>query len=145
MTQQELIGKVRSSMYAQCQKRGYAAPVVVLMDIDVLKRHKYEEWRNGRIPYLEAVCSVNLHKLSFIMRQIRVYAAEQNWKPSFCYYKQWGVKRKAGQGHTPVIPLRFSKSGNVDIEKQYATHYVDQRRIAELAAMKSEDAGTAQK
>ena len=50
------------------------------------------------------------------------------------YYKQWGVKKKNGQGHKPVIPLRFSKSGNSEIEKWYATHFVDTKRIAALKA-----------
>lgn len=63
--------------------------------------------------YLERVCTVNLRKLSFIMHQIRVYAQKTGLKPSFCYYKQWGVKKKNEQGHKPVIPLRFSKSGNL--------------------------------
>ena len=132
MKESEWIGKIYSSMKQQCKKRGYVAPVDVLMDIGVLPRQKYEDWRNGRVDYLERVCTVNLHKLSFIMSQIRAYAREQGLKPSFCYYKQWGVKKKNGQGHKPVVPLRFSKSGNAEIEKNYATHYVDSRRIAEI-------------
>ena len=88
----------------------------------------------GRIDYLERVCTVNLRKLSFIMHQMRVYAQKTGLKPSFCYYKQWGVKKKNGQGHKPVIPLRFSKSGNLEIEKWYATHFVDTKRIALLKA-----------
>ena len=55
-------------------------------------------------------------------------------KPSFCYYKQWGVKKETGQGHKPILPLRFSKSGNPDIEKSYATHFVDLKRTAQLKA-----------
>lgn len=43
-----------------------------------------------------------------------------------------GVKKKNGQGHKPVISLRFSKSGNSDIEKQYATHFVDTEKIKQL-------------
>ena len=132
MKESEWIGKIYSSMKQQCKKRGYAAPVDVLMDIGVLPKQKYEDWRNGRVDYLERVCTVNLHKLSFIMSQIRAYARKQGLKPSFCYYKQWGVKKKNGQGHKPVVPLRFSKSGNAEIEKNYATHYVDSRRIAEI-------------
>ena len=83
-------------MYHQCQNRGYAAPVdVLLMDIGVLPKQKYEDWRFGRVPYLEGVCTVNLHKLSFIMRQMRVYAGEIRPETDlFCYYKQWGVKEK---------------------------------------------------
>ena len=134
MDDKELIGKVHSSVYHQCQRRGYAAPVDVLMEVGFLPKQKYEDWRSGRVDYLERVCTVNLRKLSFIMHQIRVYAQKTGLKPSFCYYKQWGVKKKNGQGHKPVIPLRFSKSGDSEIERWYATHFVDSERIAALKA-----------
>ena len=137
MNDKELIGKVHSSVYHQCQARGYATPVDVLMDVGVLSKQNYENWRFGRVPYLEKVCTVNLKKLSFIMHQIRVYAGKSGLKPSFCYYKQWGVKKKSGQGHKPVIPLRFSKSGDEGIERWYATHYVDSERITQLKAAKN--------
>ena len=134
MNDKELISAVHSSMYHQCQSRGYAAPVDVLMDIGVLPKKKFEEWRYGKVRYLESVCTVNLRKLSFIMSQMRSYAKKAEQKPSFCYYKQWGVTKKNGQGHKPVLPLRFSKSGNPDIEKSYATHFVDLKRTAQLKA-----------
>ena len=50
-------------MYRQCKSRGFAASADVLMDIGVLDKKKYDDWRQGRVPYLEAVCMVNLHKL----------------------------------------------------------------------------------
>jgi len=70
------------------------------------------------------------------MKQIRSYAKKAGLKPSFCYYKRWGVKKK--QGHKPVIPLRFSKSGNPEIERAYATHYVDLDRVEQLKKEKLE-------
>ena len=91
-----------------------------------------EIWRFGKIRYLEQVCTCNLRQLSFIMKLIRVYAGKSNLKPSFCYYKRWGVKKK--NGHKTTIPLQFSKSGNPDIERAYATHYVDAARVAQLKA-----------
>lgn len=129
MNDGELIGKVHSAMYHQCQNRGYAAPVDVLMDIGVLPKQKYEDWRFGCVPYLEAVCTVNLRKLSFIMHQMRVYAKKSGLQPSFCYYKRRGMKKRIGQRHKPVVPLRFSKSGDPDIERWYGTHFVDFRGI----------------
>ena len=132
MTDQVMISRVQDSMYRQCKKRGYAAPVDVLMDIGVLQKSKYEDWRVGRATFLESVCTVNLKKLSFIMRQIRVYAQKNQLKPSETYYKQWGTKKKNGQGHKSVKRLQFSKSGKAEIEKAYATHYLDEKRIAEL-------------
>lgn len=134
MNDGEWIGKIHSSMDRQCKARGYAAPVDVLMDAGVLSKQKYEEWRLGRVPFLESVCMVNLHRLTFILHEMRVYARKNGLKPSFCYYKQWAVKKKNGQGHKPVIPLRFTKSGNPEVEKSYATHFVDPKRIAELKA-----------
>ena len=107
MDERELIGKVHSAVYCQCQQRGYAAPADVLVDIGVLPKQKYEDWRFGKVQYLEQVCTCNLKKLSFIMKQIRSYAKKAGLKPSFCYYKRWGVKKK--QGHKPVIPLRDSR------------------------------------
>ena len=126
-------------MYCQCRDRGFATPVDVLMDIGVLQKDKYEDWRFGRISYLERVCTINLHKLSTVRHQMRVYAQKAGLKPSFCYYKQWGTKKKDGQGRKPVIPLRFSKSGNPDVERWYATHFVDSKRIAELKAAKQKN------
>lgn len=41
-----------------------------------------------------------------------------------------GAQKENGQGHKQVYPLRFSKSGKVEIEKAYATHYVASARIA---------------
>ena len=87
-------------------------------------------WRFWKIPYLEQVCTCNLRQLSVIMKQIRSFSEKAGLKPSFCYYKRWGVKKK--QGHKPVLPLRFSKSGKPEIEKAYATHYVDRKRVEEL-------------
>ena len=117
MNNAELMKKLNASMYLQIQRRGYATPVDVLMDTGILSKQKYEDWRFGKVDYLERVCSANLKKLSLVLHQMRVYAQKANLKPSFCYYKRWGVKKKGGQGKKPVIPLRFSKSENPEIEK----------------------------
>ncbi len=138
VTEQELAGKIHSAIYHQCQKRGYAAPADVLVDIGVLPKQKYEDWRFGRVAYLEQVCTCNLKRLSFIMKQIRIYAEKSNLKPSFCYYKRWGVKKK--HGHKTTIPLRFSKSGSLEIERAYATHYVDCQRVAQIKAERKKEA-----
>ena len=108
----DMESKVHNAMNQQCQNRGFAAPVDVLMDIGVLDKGKYNDWRTGRVPYLEAVCSSNLHKLSSMMKEIRSYAVKNGLKPSVSSYKYKGK------------PLRFSKTGNPKIEEAYATHYV---------------------
>ena len=135
----DLIGKVHASVYHQCQARGYATAVDVLMDIGVLTKQKYKDWLFGRVSYLETVCSVNLSKLSFILHQISVYAKKTGLNPSVCYYKRWGMKKKGGQGAKPVLPLRFSKTGDPAVEKSYATHYVDSKRIAAMKLKSIQD------
>ena len=79
MNDKELIGAVHSSVYHQCQKRGYATVVDVLMDIGVLSKENYENWRFGRIPYLERVCTINLRKLSVVLSQIKNYADKSGY------------------------------------------------------------------
>jgi len=133
VNESELIEKVHSSVGQQCQKRGYAAPVDVLMETGVLPKQKYEQWRYGKVPYLEDACTCNLRQLSFIMKQMRACAEKAGYKPSFCYYKRWGMKKQSGQG---AVPLRFSKSGKPEIERAYATHFVDLARTEELKAQK---------
>ena len=60
----------------------------------------------------------------------------QEWKPSWCCYKQWVYKKEFGHKR-PMVPLCFSKSGDPVMEKRYSTHYVDRKRIAELKAQKA--------
>lgn len=119
MNNNEIIGKIHNSMYQQIQKSGIAMPVHVLMDLNILSKEDYERWRFGKVDYLERVCKVNLSKLSFVMGEIRSYAAKNNLKASWTFYKQWGQKQLPH-----AKKLRFSKSGNEEIEKAYATHYV---------------------
>jgi len=125
MNNGEMIGKVHSSMYNNIKKKGYVAPVDVLMDLEVHSKADHEGWRFGKVPYLEKVCKVNLKKLSDIMHEMRVYAQKNSLNPSFTYYHQWGKgdnKRK----------LRFSKTGDENIEQWYATHFVDVKQAEQL-------------
>ncbi len=122
MNQAELINKVNSSMYHQVKTTGYATAVQTLMDLGILSDEDYERWRNGQVQYLEKVCKINLKKLAGVLEEMKRYAAKNNLKPSFTFYKQWGKKNKS------TVQLRFSKTGNEYIEKLYATHYKQRAR-----------------
>ena len=127
MNNREIIGKVHNSMYQQIKKSGMATPVQVIIDLGYLSQADYDRWRFGKgVDYLERVCKVNLHKLSFIMKQVRACARKNDLKPSWTFYKQYGRKGKK------PIKLRFSKYGDEGVEKGYATHYVSSMRIAEI-------------
>jgi hypothetical protein len=90
------------------------------MDLGYLSKADYERWLAGGVDYLERLCKVNLSKLSYIMGEVRAYARKNNLKPSFTFYKRRGRKGKL------AIKLRFSKFGDENVERGYATHYVRQ-------------------
>lgn len=119
MDNKNIVGMVHNSMYHQLKNTGFATPIQVLIDLQVLSKEDYEKWRVGKIDYLERVCKVNLSKLSAIMKEIRGYAQKNNLKPSYTYYKQWGQKKS-----NETKKLRFSKTNKEEIEKSYATHYI---------------------
>jgi hypothetical protein len=123
MNNDELRRKVHSAMYNLIKQKGVASPVEVFIEIGVLSKEDCEKWRFGKIDYLERVCKMNLKKLSAVNHEIRVFSQKNGLKPSWTYYKRWGCKGKK-------IGLRFSKSGDEQIERLYATHYVSQRKIA---------------
>ena len=120
MNDAKLIEKVELAVGKLAHGRGYASSVDVLMEIGVLSKSDCEKWRKGSIGCLERACGINLGKLSTINKAIRSCASRRGLAPSFTYYKRWGKG--------PKTLLRFSKSGNPDIERACATHYVDKRR-----------------
>jgi hypothetical protein len=97
-------------------------PVEVLLRMQRITKAQCEDWRFGRIPYLERVCVGNLSKLSVILRLLGYHARTLGLKPSQTVYHKWG----RGGKH---ILLRFSKSGAPALEAAYARHYVATDRL----------------
>jgi hypothetical protein len=98
------------------------APVELLLRLQRITKAQYEDWRFGRIPYLERVCAGNLSKLSVILRILDYHARAIGLKPSQTVYHKWG------RGGKHII-LRFSKSGAPALEAAYARHYVATDRL----------------
>jgi hypothetical protein len=92
------------------------APVEVLIEMGNLTPQHYEDWRRGRVPYLERVFYGSLSKANRILRIIGFHLHDLNMTPRKTVYHQWGKGRKR--------LLRFSKSGIRRIEDAYSTHYV---------------------
>lgn len=103
------------------------APVDVLIRLLRITKQQYEDWRFGRIPYLEQVCLGDLEKLSRLLRVLDHHATARGLTPSSTVYRKWG---KGGKR----ITLRFSKSGNPHLEAAYSRCYVAKRRPAAEAA-----------
>ena len=133
MNDKELHSKVNTASFKLMKTTGVVSPVEVLMELEILSKIDYENWRNGKVQYLERVCKINLRKLSKINHEIRVFAKKNNLKESWTFYKQWGRKNKKGNNGSkaPAIKLRFSKSGDEHVERQYAMHYISVRTLDE--------------
>jgi hypothetical protein len=63
-----------------------------------------EDWRFGRVPYLEMVIHGNLTRLSRLLRILRFHAHDLNLVPSVTAYMRWGKG--------PKQRLRFTKTGD---------------------------------
>ena len=112
---------VKRLVHQNRYEKGYVCAVDILLQLDYLTKKDYEDWRFGRVDYLEMVCKINLGKLTLINKLIRKYSAELDLKSSWTGYNQYGkgINRR----------LRFSKSGDKTIEDRYATHYIDKDGI----------------
>ena len=137
MNDKELKHKTNQVMFDLMKQKGVIAPVDVLMGIGVLSKTDYEHWRRGGVDFLERVCKINLRKLSTINREMRAFANKNDLKASCTYYNHWSsgkVKNKNRNHNNSQKPakLRFSKSGDENIERNYATHYISQQTLDEL-------------
>jgi hypothetical protein len=70
---------------------------------------------SSRVPYLEQVMVAGLPKISAAMRVFRSWTESAGLRPSETVYVSWTRDRRQ---------LRFSKSGNPNIERAYRTHWL---------------------
>lgn len=94
----------------------FVAPVDVLIGMGLLEPAKLEDWRFGRVPYLEKVINCNLRSLSRLLRILRFHAHDLNLVPSTTAYMRWGKG--------PKRRLRFTKTGDSKLEEAYSRHFV---------------------
>jgi hypothetical protein len=92
--------------------KGYVSVIDLMMGLNWLTIEKLNDWKQGRVPYLERVITVNLTKISRTMKAFRAWAVHSKLKPSQTVYKHKNFQ------------LRFSKTGEPNIETAYSTHYV---------------------
>jgi hypothetical protein len=96
------------------------APVEVMVEMGVLERKQLEDWRLGRIPYLERAIKGSLPRLSRLLRVLRFHAHDLNLVPSVTMYPRWGKG--------PKQRLRFTKTGDKKLEEAYSRHFVSPGR-----------------
>jgi hypothetical protein len=92
------------------------APVDVLVAMQLLKVEHLQDWRLGRVPYLERVIHCNVTKLSRLLQILRFHTHDLRLVPSDTVYMRWGKG--------PKQRLRFTKSGDPKLEESYGRHFV---------------------
>lgn len=108
--------KIVKAVASALQSENFVSPIKVFIALGVLEPQAVEEWRKGRVWCLERVIKCNLAKASRILRILRFHAHDLNLKPSMTVYQRKIKGRK--------VPLRFSKSGEKNLEDAYSRHFV---------------------
>lgn len=124
MNNVDLEKKIRQIISELSDEKGYICSIDVLLGLNYLSKTDYEKWRNGQVDYLERVCQTNLGKLTTINKIIRQIASKMNLVPSLTVYNKYGKG--------PKQRLRFSKSGDFNIEKAYSTHFLNKYQIEKI-------------
>ncbi len=68
------------------EKHNYASPLDMFLGMELLNLARIEDWRKGRIPYLERVIPGSLNKITFCMKCFHEWAKEKGLKPSYTAY-----------------------------------------------------------
>lgn len=111
---------VTQAVRAILQKADVVTPIDVFLEMGNLTKSNVEDWRFGRIPFLERVVLGNLSKVGRILRILAFHVHDLDMIPSQHTYRKWGKGRK--------INLRFSKSGDAGVEGAWSRHYHRKRR-----------------
>lgn len=116
LNRKDLIKQMNEASSVVLREKGYIGFVDVLIQMGKLTKDDYEAWRLGKVRCLEEVISVNLAKVNHMLRTLHSNCRNGNLHPSRTAYLSWGKG--------PKRPLRFSKSGDPNIEEAYSTHFL---------------------
>ena len=113
--QSKLEQRVVRAAEAALSDQQFVSAVDVLVGLGWLTPGRVNEWRQGRVEYLEQAVQANLHKISSAMAIFRRWAADRGLTPSETEYVARTPDRRR---------LRFSENDTATIEKAYRTHWV---------------------
>ena len=112
-----LFPKLSRAVEIILEKDKVVRPIDVLIGMELLSRDDLEEWRCGRIPYLEKVIDCNLTRLSRLLRILQFHVHDLNLVPSAAAYIR--------HGSGPKRQLRFTKTGGLVGFMDYDLGYFD--------------------
>ena len=108
--------RVVNAAEAALSDHQYVSAIDVFMGAGFLQPTHAQSWKKGQVDFLERTIQANLKKISLSMSLFRQWALAKGLRPSETRYM------RSGRGGT--VDLRFSKSGDPAIEKNYRTHYI---------------------
>jgi len=111
-----LFPRIERAVATILKTRTVVTPIDVLVGMHLLTPEKVQDWRHGRVAYLERVIDCNLTRLSRALHILRFHVHDLNLLPSTTDYRRHGKGRKQR--------LRFTKTGDPRLEAAYATHFV---------------------
>jgi hypothetical protein len=127
-----IVDRVTQAAERTLAAQGYVSPLDVLVGLRWIDSGTVARWRQGQINCLEAATQTNLPRITEAMKLFRSWAAQRGLFASETQYVARTPRRQA---------LRFSRSGNPQIEAAYRTHWVSPalsaRKRERLAAQAS--------
>jgi hypothetical protein len=106
--------RVAAAAEAAMTREQSVSPVGVLVGIGWLPGGLVDDWRRGRVDYLERVAAVGPDKLAVALEQLRRWAARKGLEPSEVPYVAATRDRR---------PLRFTANGDQAMERAWRTHW----------------------
>jgi len=91
-------------------------PLEVLLALEIVGPDVVETWRKGGLPYLERGVTTGLARVTRVLRLVHAHAHVLGLTPVTGKYLRRGKGSKRR--------LRFSKSGDPESERLYASHFV---------------------
>jgi hypothetical protein len=110
-----LEGRVADAAEATLARNKSVSPVEVLAGIGWLPWSLVDEWRQGRVDYLERVLPVRPDKLATALELVRRWAEREGLVPSEVAYLAATRDRR---------PLRFTAEGEQAVERAWRTHWI---------------------
>lgn len=95
-------------------RRGFVAPVEVLIEIGWLALGRVEDWRRGRVEYLEQVAAVGRDRLDEALRLLEQWVSAAGLRPDEVAYVAGTRDRRV---------LRFTAEADPRLERAYRTHH----------------------
>jgi hypothetical protein len=113
--QRRIDRRVAEAAKAALAERQNVSVIDVLVGLGWLHPSNVDRWRQGRIEYLELVVFVGPDKIAAALEALLDWARERELRPSEMAYPARARDRR---------PLRFTASGDPEIERLYRTHWV---------------------